>query len=144
MATATLQHQTERPPRPRPRAGRLVRIGALASAGAAVATIAFALFADAIDVPLEVDGDKIPTAGFGFVTLLWSAVGIVMALALARWAKRPARTFAVTTVVLTLASFGPVVAADAETATQLTLALSHVVAAAIVIPALTVALAHDR
>jgi hypothetical protein len=76
--------------------------------------------------------------------VLWSAVGTVLAMTLARWAKRPARTFVVTTVVLTVLSFGPVVTADADAATQVALVLSHVVAAAIVIPALALRLVTDR
>ena len=79
----------------------LWRTGALA-APAAVAAVAVALGADVIDIPLEVDGDEVPVLGFGFITLLWSTVGIGIAYAFARWAKRPARTFVVTTVVLTV------------------------------------------
>ena len=44
--------------------------------------------------------------------------------------------FVVTTIVLTAMSIVPDVLADAQTATRLVLALTHVVAAAIVIPAL--------
>lgn len=123
------------------RTGPLWRVGALASAAAAVATVVFALFAKAIDIPMEVDGEAIPVLGFAIVTLLWAAVGTGLAIAFARWAKRPARMFVVTTAVLTLLSFVPVVTADADTATQVALALSHVLAAAIVIPALALRLA---
>ena len=44
--------------------------------------------------------------------------------------------FLITTMALTMLSFVPDVTADAHTATKVALALSHVVAAAIVIPAL--------
>jgi Family of unknown function (DUF6069) len=142
MATTTLDRGTERRTRSTPNNRRLVRTGALASVGAAAATVLFALVLEAIDVPLEVDGDEIPIPGFAFATLVGSVVGILLALAFARWARRPARTFAITTVALGLASFVPVLTADADTATQVGLALSHVVAAAVVIPALAVALAH--
>ncbi len=63
-------------------------------------------------------------------------VGVVLAIVLARRATRPRRTFVVTTVVLTAVSLVPDVVADATTATRFVLALTHVVAAAIVIPAL--------
>jgi Family of unknown function (DUF6069) len=144
MATTALDRATERRSRFTPSTRRLVRAGALASVSAAAATVVFALVVKAIDVPLEVDGDDIPIPGFAIVTLLWSAVGIALALAFARWARRPARTFLMTTVVLTLGSFVPVLTADADTATQVALALSHLVAAAIVIPALTAALARHE
>jgi hypothetical protein len=142
MATTTLDRGTERRTRSAPITRPLVRTGALAGVGAAAATVVLALVLEAIDVPLEVDGDEIPIPGFAFGTIVGSVVGILLALAFARWARRPARTFLITTVVLLLASFVPVLTADADTATQVGLALSHVVAAAVVIPALTAALAH--
>jgi len=118
------------------------RVGAAASIVAAVATTLFAVAARAIDVPLEIEDERIPSLGFAFLTLLWSVVGIILAVVLARKAKRPARTFLVTTVALTVLSFVPIVTADATTATQVTLALSHLLAAAIVIPALAARLSH--
>ena len=124
--------------------GPVWRVGALAGAAAAVATVVFALIAKAIDVPLEIDHEEIPVLGFAMVTLLWTAVGTVLAAVMARRAKSPARTFVVTTIVLTILSFVPVVNADATTATQVTLALAHVLAAAIVIPALALRLRHDQ
>ena len=122
---------------------RVWQVGVLASVAAAIATELFALGAEAIDIPMEVDGEEIPFGGFAMITLLWSVVGTVLAVALARWAKRPARTFVVTTVVLTLLSLiFPLTARDTDTATQVTLALSHLLAAAIVIPALALRLAY--
>ena len=118
--------------------------GVLAAIAAAAGAVLVALGAKAIDVPLEVDGDGIPIPAFAVVTLLWSAVGVGMAYTFSRWAKRPARTFVVTTVVLTALSLGPVVTADADTATQVTLALSHLVAAAIVIPTVALRLPPRR
>lgn len=124
------------------------RVGALASVVAAVATQLFVLVARALDVSLKV-GDpgahtakEIPVLAFGEFALLWSLVGTVLAVALARWARNPARTFAVTTVVLTVASFGAPLSVHAGVATKLLLSLSHVVAAAIVIPVLARRLAQ--
>jgi Family of unknown function (DUF6069) len=122
----------------------LWRAGALAVVSAAVGAVAVALGAKAIDIPLVVDGDEIPVPGFALITLFWSAVGVGMAYAFARWARRPTLTFVLTTVVLTALSIVPVVTADAETATQVTLALSHVAAAAIVIPTLAFQLPRRR
>ena len=59
-----------------------------------------------------------------------------MAVVLSRRAGRPRRTFLRTTIALTVLTFVPDVLADAPTGTRLALATSHVIAAAIVIPAL--------
>jgi hypothetical protein len=142
MDSTTTERRIDGSSRSTMRTGPVWRVGALASVAAAVATVVFALFAKAIDIPLEIDGEAIPVLGFAMVTLLWAAVGTGLAIAFARWTKRPARLFVVTTVVLTLLSFVPVVTADADTATQVALALSHVLAAAIVIPTLAVRLAN--
>lgn len=144
MTSITSERPAGGSPRSAPSTSPLWRVGALASAGAALATVVFALGAKAIDIPLEVDGDAIPVLGFAIVTLIWSAVGVGLAIVFARWAKRPARTFVVTTVVLTTVSFVPAATADATTATQIALALSHVLAAVIVIPALALRLAKER
>ena len=81
--------------------------------------------------------EPIPILGFAIATLIWTAVGIAIAVAMTRWAKRPAHTFTVTAVVLTVVSLVPPALAGATTTgTKLVLALTHVVAAALVIPAL--------
>jgi hypothetical protein len=129
----------------------LWRIGAGAGVVAAVATTAVAIAAKAIDIPMkaaprtEEFGRAIPLNGFAVSTLMCTAVGTLLAIALYRYAKRPARTFLAATVVLTIASFaGPITTGYATTATRLVLALTHVVAAAIVIPALHARLAEGR
>jgi hypothetical protein len=115
---------------------KLWRTGAQAGAGAAVATSAFAALADALGVSLKVSGESIPVAGFAQVTFVAAIVGTVLAVVLSRRAQRPMHTFVRTTVALTAISFVPDVLADAQTSTKLALAVSHVVAAAIVVPAL--------
>ncbi|HEV7760988.1 MAG TPA: DUF6069 family protein [Acidimicrobiales bacterium] len=124
----------------------LVGAGAGLVAAAAVALVA--AVAKAADVPLAVASSSssapevIPTFGFVTITVMSTAAGIVLAMALARWAKRPARTFTIVAVALTAVSFVlPHTAHNATTATRLVLDLTHVVAAAIVIPALASALA---
>ena len=124
-------------------------VGVASTVAAAVVTSGVAAVARAADVPLRVasgnaDPEVIPTAGFATMVLAMGAVGVILALALNRWAKRPARAFVVVTVVLTVASFlSPVLAAqDATTATRLVLELTHVVAAAIVIPPIAYRLAQ--
>jgi len=126
-------------------------VGVLAAVAGAIVTELFALGARVIGVPMEAGSlgadtaAPIPLGGFAMGTLMWSVVGIVLAVVLARWAKRPARTFVVTTVVLTVLSLaGPVMAVDTATATKVVLALSHLVAAAVVIPPLALRLSHVR
>ncbi|MFJ8467238.1 DUF6069 family protein [Streptomyces swartbergensis] len=116
-------------------------VGVLATLAGAVVTEAFALVARAAGVPMEAaspraeEAAEIPVGGFGGGVVFWSVAGIVLAVVLARWAKQPARTFTVTTVVLTALSLaGPAVAPHTATSTQIILALSHVVAAAVIIP----------
>lgn len=62
-------------------------------------------------------------------------VGLLLALVLTRVARHPRAAFVCTTVVLTALSMVPDVLADATSATKALLMLTHVVAAAIVIPA---------
>jgi Family of unknown function (DUF6069) len=131
----TYTTSTAFPPTETPTALRW-RTGARAGVVAAVATTAVAAVALAVDVPLEVDGEQIPLAGFAQMTLLCTAIGLVLAKALGRWAAAPRRTFTTATVVLTALSLAPDVAVSATTATKLVLVTTHLVAAAILIPPL--------
>jgi cytochrome bd-type quinol oxidase subunit 2 len=119
-----------------PRTTALWRTASRAGVVAAAATTAVAAGALAAGVPLEVDGEQIPLAGFAQLTLLCTVVGLVVAKALARWASRPQRTFAVTAVALTGLSFVPDLAIAATSATKVVLMATHVVAAVLVVPAL--------
>ena len=117
------------------------KVGALATLTGAIVTEAFSLAARAIDIPMKAAdpgaeaAKDIPVGGFAMAVVMWAAVGILLAVALARWARRPARTFVITTVTLTALSLvGPAVATHTETATRVVLAVAHVVAAAVVIP----------
>jgi hypothetical protein len=122
-----------------PQAGttkRLWKTGAVAGVAAAAATTGVAALAEAVDVPLKVTGKAIPVLGFGQLTLVGAIIGTILAVVLSHRARRPRHTFVVTTVALTVLSVIPDVLADATTSTRVALALSHLVAAAIVIPAL--------
>jgi hypothetical protein len=114
----------------------LVRAGVVAGVVAGAATSAFAAIVDAAGVSLKVGGEAIPVLGFAQVTFVATMIGTLLAVVLNRRAQHPARTFVRTTVVLTALSFVPDVLADAPNGTRLALAVSHVIAAAIVIPAL--------
>jgi hypothetical protein len=126
-------------------------VGVLATVAGAVVTEGFALVARAAGVPMEAaspgaaEAAGIPVGGFFGGVVFWSVAGILLAVALARWAERPARTFTATTVALTALSLaGPAVAPHTATSTQIVLAASHVVAAAVVVPLLARRLAHGQ
>jgi hypothetical protein len=112
------------------------RTGLAAGAVASVAATAFAAIVDAAGVSLAVGGEEIPLLGFAQLTFMAALIGTVLAVVLSRRATHPRRTFVRTTVALTALSFVPDAIADAPNGTRLALAVSHVVAAAIVIPAL--------
>lgn len=101
-------------------------------------TTAVAALARAAGVDFEVpDGDeKIPLSGFAVITAVASLLGVVLAVALRRWNARPSTWFLRTTVALTLVSLVPATRSGADIATILTLVGLHLVAAAVVIPAL--------
>jgi hypothetical protein len=107
------------------------RTGARAGVVAALATTAIVAIARAIDVPVNVDGEAIPLLGFAQMTLVCTALGV----GIAKLVHRRTR-FVATTLALTALSFVPDLTASTGAATKITLMLTHVAAAAIVIPAL--------
>ncbi len=112
------------------------RTGVRAGVAAAVATTAVAAAAQAMDVPLEIAGEAIPLAGFAQLTLICTALGVLIAKGARRWASQASTAFVRITVALTALSLVPDLTADATAATILVLMLTHLVAAAIVIPRL--------
>jgi hypothetical protein len=113
------------------RTAPLWRTGGLAAVTAALATTGIA---DGAGVSLDISGEPIPLLGFAQMTLLCSAIGIVLAVALRRWAATPRRTFLVVTAVLTALSVVPDLLVSAAPSTRAVLILTHLVAAAIVVP----------
>ncbi|MFG2004854.1 DUF6069 family protein [Spirillospora sp. NPDC048911] len=112
----------------------LIAGGLIAAAVAAAATATVAAAGDFAGISLAVGGKPIPPSGFALLTAVFSVVGLALALVLARWVRRPRVVFVRTTIVLTALSLVPDVVADADAATKLLLMLTHLVAAAIVIP----------
>jgi flagellar biosynthesis protein FlhB len=118
-----------------PTIGSLLLTGAVATVAAAAATALVAVAGQAVGVSTEMSGAPIPAAGFAMLTVIFSVLGLAIATALRRFARRPRTAWIRTTVVLTALSFVPDVLADAAVPTKVLLVLTHVVAAAIVIPA---------
>lgn len=91
--------------------------------------------------PWSAAPEPVEPVNFAMGTLVCTFWGTVLALALARRAARPARLFARVAAALVAAStVFPLAAVGATTATRVTLVLAHLVAAAIVVPALVHAL----
>ncbi|MFI5924402.1 DUF6069 family protein [Micromonospora sp. NPDC051543] len=117
----------------------LAGVGLAATAAAMVTTTLAAALAGAAGVEFEVPdgGETIPLAGFAVMTGVFSVVGVVIAVALGRWSARPAEGFLWTAVVLTAISLVPPFVCGATPATVGALVVLHLVAAAVMIPALT-------
>jgi len=115
--------------------GSLIGFGVVGAAVASAATMAVAAVGHAAGISLDMGGVPIPVTGFGVLTAVFSLVGLVLAGTLFYRARNPRRWFVRTTVVLTALSLVPDAIADAGLATKALLMLTHLVAAAIVIPA---------
>ncbi len=116
----------------------LAGTGLVATLTAMAATTLAAALAKVVGVDFEVPdgGETIPLPGFAVVTGFFSAVGVVVALALLRWSARPAERFVWTAVSLTVISLVPPFLSGANIATIAALLVLHLVAAAVMIPIL--------
>ncbi|KRF20702.1 cell envelope biogenesis protein OmpA [Nocardioides sp. Soil797] len=112
--------------------------GVAAAVVASVATTALAAVASAAGVSFAPSGggESIPLAGFAQLTLIFSLIGVAMAAVLARKARHPRSTFVRTATTLTVLSFVPDLTFGFGAGSAITLIALHVVAAAIVVPAL--------
>lgn len=114
----------------------LVIGGLIAAAVAGAATAAVAAVGQFAGISLVIGGMPITVLGFAVLTVVFSLVGLVLALVLAHTVRRPRTVFVRATVVLTVLSLAPDVIMDASVTTKVLLMLAHVVAAAIVVPAI--------
>jgi Family of unknown function (DUF6069) len=89
----------------------------------------------AVGISTAISGASIPASGFAVMTMIFAVLGLVIATVLRWLARRPRTAWIRTTVALTVLSFVPDLLADAAVATKVLLMVTHVVAAAIVIPA---------
>jgi len=143
--TATITRTTTVPAAASTRTRSLWKAGAGAGLVAAAATVAVAAGAHGLGVRLETaPGEAIPVLGFGQLTLFFTAVGLLIARSIGRRAGRPRTTLVRTTVALTALSVVPDVLLNAGLATKGTFMLTHLVAAAIVIPVLASCVPEHR
>jgi peptidoglycan/LPS O-acetylase OafA/YrhL len=141
MSLTTTTTSVTRPHADR-RAGSLRRTTVVAGLGAAAGTTAVATALHAAGVSFEVDGETIPVAGLAQMTFLGAVIGGPLLAVLNRRRRSPHRLFLQTAVALTALSCVPSVTWPDDVATKLALVALHVLAAAVVVPAL-VRHAHD-
>jgi hypothetical protein len=140
------------PVRSRARAQRpLWQVGLAAALVAAAASVLVYVAARAGGVPMELTEvfedhfARMPVMNMAWAALLDGGVaGTVLAAACRRWARRPQSTFLALAMVGLIASLVLPVISDASTATKVVLSISHVVVAAVIVPALALALPGER
>jgi hypothetical protein len=118
-----------------PTIGSLLLNGAGATVLAAVATTTVAVAGRAVGISLDLSGQPIPASGFATLTIIFSIIGLLIAVGLRRFASHPRTTWIRTTVALTALSLVPDLLVDAAVGTKALLMLTHLVAAVIVVPA---------
>ncbi|MFI6581075.1 DUF6069 family protein [Embleya sp. NPDC050493] len=119
-------------------------VSVAAGVAAAIGTEVYGLLARGLGVPMRAGNigaetaDPITVGMFAMGTAVSLSIGTVLAVLVARFAARPARTYLVATVVLTALSMaGPLLAGDTPASTKAMLCGAHLVAAAIVVPVVT-------
>jgi hypothetical protein len=153
MSAATPSTATRATPAP-PAPSRLAKLpvsvaGAAAALAGAAVLYAYGTLAQALDVPMRAGeigashAQAITPASFAIGVAFCTVAGTILAMVLARRAAHPARAFLRTSLVLVAISLVfPLAASHTATETRLTLALGHLIAAAIVIPIITRRLTH--
>jgi hypothetical protein len=153
MSAATSRPATRSTPAI-PATSRLAKLpvavtGAIAALAGAAVLYAYGTVAKALDVPLRAGemgashAQALTPASFATGVVFCTVAGTILAMVLTRCAAHPARVFLRTSLVLVAISLVfPLAASHAATSTRLTLALGHLVAAAIVVPILAGRLTH--
>jgi hypothetical protein len=141
--TTTVHTTTETAVRTRAPYGKLLLVNLGATIAAAVAAEAWVGIMRAAGVQLRVGdpfGDAssvmaLPTGACATSIVMCMVLGTALAVGLNWKARRPAHTYVVVTVALTLISLGgPLVAAGTSAGTKFTLIVAHLIAAAVIIP----------
>ncbi|MFE2871009.1 DUF6069 family protein [Embleya sp. NPDC059259] len=116
-------------------------VSVAAGVAAAIGTELYGLLARGLGVPMRAGNigaataEPITVGMFAMGTAVSLSIGTLLAVLLARFATRPARTYLAATLVLTALSMaGPLWAGDTPASTKAMLCGAHVVAAAIVVP----------
>ncbi|MDT4921434.1 MAG: hypothetical protein QOI15_2336 [Pseudonocardiales bacterium] len=128
-AIATLPARTERS------SGVWTAVG-VATLAAAAATEALVALAKTVGITVAIQGEELKAGGCAVVVLMCMVAGVALLAGLRRWAASPARTWTRATVALTALSFVPdLVVPDTAVGSRIVLMTAHVLAAAIIVPA---------
>jgi peptidoglycan/LPS O-acetylase OafA/YrhL len=103
---------------------------------AAAVTTAAAAAVHGAGVSFEIEGEMIPPLGFAQMTFLGAVLGGLLLAGLNRWSASARRRLVQATVVLTALSCIPSVAMPDGAGSQVALVALHLLAAAIIVPAL--------
>ncbi len=119
------------------RTSRVRQSVAVTTVIAAAATEVVVALARAAGVDVAIQGQTLAPGGCTIAVLMCMVVASGVLVAVRRWAASPARTWVRATVALTALSFVPdLTVPDTSAATRAVLITAHLVAAAVVIPAI--------
>lgn len=125
----------------------LWQVGLAAALVSAATTVIVYVAARAAGVPMELTEvfedhfARMPVMNMAWGALLEGGLaGTALAAACRRWTRRPRSYFVALAMAGLIASFALPITSDASTATKVVLAISHVVVAIIIVPALALAL----
>jgi hypothetical protein len=131
--------------------GSLLKTAAIAAVAAAVAGEIFRAIAVSAGVPMQagMPGEAIMVqlafGSYAIMTLMCVVPGTLVAAGLARFVRRPARTFVVVAVAVTAVSLlAPIAGLAPATSTRVVLSIAHVLAAAVFVPPVARRLAQMR
>jgi len=110
--------------------------GLLSGLAAGIATSIVAVVARVAGRPLTMSGKVIPISAFVTFTVVGGLLGVGIAKLIMAHAHRPRAIFIRTTVVLTALSIIPDVVSGASGTTKVVLVATHLLAAAIIVPAI--------
>jgi Family of unknown function (DUF6069) len=129
----------------------LWQVGLAAALVAAVASIIVYVAARAAGVPMELTEvfedhfARMPVRNMAWAALLDGGLtGTLVAAACRRWTRHPRSYFLALAIAGLVTSFWLPITSDASIATKVVLAISHVVVAIIIVPALALALPEQR
>jgi hypothetical protein len=129
----------------RPRTGTLTKTVALATVAAAAAVEAVMALVNVAGPNVTLQGEAMPAGGCAIGVLMCMVPAIALLAGLRRWAANPRRAWVRTTVALTALSVLPdLTVADTPVGSRLALIGAHVIAAAIIVPAVARALPTRR
>ena len=109
---------------------------AVATLAAAAGTEALVALAGAVGTDVAIQGQELKAGGCAVAVLMCMVAGAALLAAVRRWAASPARTWVRTAIALTALSVVPDLAVpDTAVGSRIVLMSAHMLAAAIIIPA---------